>query len=109
MRFDFDQWATLASDDPEKFETKRQAEIDAFISAQRASRQQHLRRLQWRIDRERERCGTPLAACIRLSNMMWGSFAGPNGLAESLNGVPASRKRLPATNGKVLPFRTRKH
>lgn len=104
--FDFDEWFALAQADPSRFEARRREVIDAFIDGQAADRRQRLRRLQWRIDRERERSGSPLGACMRLSNLMWDRFAGDGGLVALLNGATQPRRRSarPGT-AKVLPFR----
>lgn len=106
--FDFDEWSTLAQKDPGRFEARRRAVIDAFIDGQAADRRQRLRRLQWRIDRERERSRSPLAACMRLSNLMWDRFAGEGGLVAVLNGVARDpRPTAPRRTARVLAFRPR--
>jgi len=108
-QIDFDEWAALARSNPEAFEAKRRKTVNDFIASLPESRQAHLRRLQWRIDGVRHRARTPLAACIRLSNMMWESVYGNGGLLEELRkfqGV-ASPSREPhsrATNARVLAF-----
>ena len=61
----------LAKTDPPAFAQRRAAVIEAVIANAPLERQQQLRRLQWRIDMERQRCSNPLQACIRISNMMW--------------------------------------
>lgn len=88
-RFDFDEWSRLARHDPRAFEARRLAMLEAVIESGTPPRRQRLRGLQWRIDRERERCPSPLSACVRLSDMMWRSFAGPGGLSESLRRWPS--------------------
>ena len=72
-------------------------------------RRRRLQRLQWRIDRELDRSGTPLAACIRISRMMWDAVAGEGGLVDSLStlqGSGGARRRPSAT---VLRFPSRHH
>jgi hypothetical protein len=104
--FDFDEWARLAQRDPAGFEARRRELLDAVIAEAPASRRQRLRRLQWRIDRERERCPNPLNACVRLSGWMWRSFAGDGGLAESLNRLrtsPPQRSR-PPRRAQIIAF-----
>lgn len=72
--FDFERWSALAKQDPARFEELRRQEVEAFIkTAPNAAQRQRLERLQWRIDRERERVKNPLSACIRIYNMMWES------------------------------------
>lgn len=104
---DFDEGMRLARTDPAAFEKHRRAVIEAFIGQVPAHRQPRLRGLQWRIDLERERAPNPMAACVRIQEMMWESFAGPGGLAEVFrNGPPAA----PATTrAKVLEFPSRGH
>ena len=71
---DFERWKTLAMEDPAQFEALRAQTIEALIIQAPEGTQMQLRRLQWRIDRVRERAATPLAACVELSRMMWDSF-----------------------------------
>jgi hypothetical protein len=81
---DFDAWAEVARTDPEAFERMRLAAIERCIADAPVQNQERLRRLQWRIDQERRRAGTPLAACIRVSRMMWQSLIGEGGLRDRL-------------------------
>jgi len=87
--FNFDEWKELAESNPEAFEFTRQRMIDSLIDEARAS--DRLRRLQWRIDVERERSATPLSACVRISNMMLNSVYGEGGLAKTLNGSSTTK------------------
>ena len=104
---DFEQWSLLASLDPEEFENRRKALIDAVISKAPERRRQRLRGLQWRVDQVRSRSSNPLAACISLSDMMWESFAGTNGLVETLRGAKEEPERCePAADlPTVVPLR----
>lgn len=85
----FDEWRDLARTDPEAFEARRRAAVAEAIALAPADRRQRLERLQWRIDRERERYRDPLAACARLSCMMWESVHGPGGLVEQIRHLDA--------------------
>ncbi|MEN8170487.1 MAG: DUF3135 domain-containing protein [Pseudomonadota bacterium] len=100
---DFEQWRKLASQDPDGFELMRHDMIEAAIDAASERLQQRLRGLQWRIDQVRRRSPSPMAACISVSNMMWESFAGEDGLAQTLN-----RRSLPerqaSRKADVFPF-----
>lgn len=105
--FDFDYWSKLAANDPERFEALRQSAIDALIASAPEHQQRRLRGLQWRIDRVRERAGNPVSACVRLSEMMWDSVAGDNGLLELVASLTGAGRRPerdlpPAT---IIPFR----
>lgn len=79
---DFDSWAELARTDPDAFEARRLAAIDALIASAPEANRERLRCLQWRIDQERRLARTPMAACIRISRMMWRSVLGENGLQQ---------------------------
>jgi len=108
-QIDFDEWAALASSNPEAFEARRRKIVNDFIASVPESRQPHLRRLQWRIDGVRRRARTPLAACMRLSNMMWESVYGKGGLLEELRkfqGVTPSLSEAHSrpTNARILAF-----
>ena len=87
---DFDTWADLARTDPDAFEQMRLEAIDAFINSVPERNRDRLRRFQWRIDQERRRAKTPLAACIRLSSMMWQSLLGDGGLRDRFASMAAS-------------------
>ena len=79
---DFDTWSELAKTDPGAFEAMRQEAIAAVIESAPEANRERLRRLQWRIDQERRLARTPMAACVRISRMMWRSVLGPHGLNE---------------------------
>lgn len=100
---DFERWRKLASQDPDGFELMRQDMIEAVIEAASERLQQRLRGLQWRIDQVRKRSPSPMAACISVSNMMWESFAGEDGLAQTLNRRGLSEKQE-SRKADVFPF-----
>ena len=107
--FDFDAWAELARKDPEAFERLRADTIEAWLQQAPTHRQQRLRRLQWRIDGAREQADNPMAACIRLSQVMWDSVLGPGGLLENLEalrGHLSARQQPTVTSrrARVLEF-----
>jgi hypothetical protein len=104
---DFDEWAALAAADPAAFEARRAEVIDEFIRQAPACRQQRLRRLQWRIDQARRLSPTPLSACMKLSQMMWDSFAGDGGLNDALNSLHRGEHPPHRSQAAVLPFRAR--
>ena len=82
--FDFEEWSLLASNDPETFEQRRQDCIEKFINRYPDSRQKRLRGLQFRIDMERKRARTPMAACIKLSTMMWDAITKKDGFVSTV-------------------------
>jgi hypothetical protein len=112
---DFDTWSEMARSDPETFELMRQVAIEAAIEGASESNRQRLRCLQWRIDQERRLARTPMAACLRISRMMWRTVLGPGGLNDrfgELQGLFSDRPgALPSeasSGGQVVAFaRTR--
>ncbi len=100
---EFDQWAALAKTDPAAFEAKRAAAVEAAIERLPPERQARMRCLQWKIDRVRDRAANPMAACIKLSEMMWDSLVGPGGLRDTLEQVGQGRFE-PPPRAQVLEF-----
>ncbi len=84
---DFDTWAMMAKERPDDFEVMRQAALEAFFARVPTDHRDRLRRLQWRVDQERRLARTPMAACVRISRMMWRSLLGEGGLRDKLNGL----------------------
>lgn len=105
--FDFEHWSKLAQDDPEAFEALRQSAIAEVIASAPEAQQSRLRGLQWRVEQVRERSKTPLGACLKLSEMMWDTVLGANGLLESLGALEsASQEQMTAReSATVLPFK----
>jgi len=106
---DFDKAVALARQDPEAYEQYRLDAIEALITRASRENQPHLRRLQWRIDQERKRAPNPTAACVKIYQMMWDSFAGSNGFVDIIcNGNYPSRNAsdMPP-KAKVLSFSNR--
>lgn len=105
----FDEWSDLANRDPDSFEDRRRAMLNHFFDQIPEERQQRLRGLQFRIDMERRKAKTPLAACIRISNMMWDSVSGENGLVDTIRllneDVEARRDRPHQGSASILSFR----
>ena len=122
--FNIDEWAALAKTDPEAFAQRRADVIEAIIASAPLDRQQQLRRLQWRIDMERQRCRNPMHACIHLFNKMWDSVYSENGLLNALLMIQNTKtcavgklnlvSKQPAvssgatTSATILPFRRSK-
>lgn len=112
--FDFDEWSALAKSDPVTFEQKRLALIEEFLRELPPHDQKRLRGLQFRIDMERRRARTPMAACLKLSAMMWDSLLGSRGLKNALDSLlatavsgslPPALAAPPVHTADVLPFR----
>ena len=72
--FDFEKMARLAKEDPEALETWLEERVEELIMSSPIEHQHRLRGLQFQIDMERKRASNPLAACIKLSQMMHESF-----------------------------------
>ena len=100
---DFDQFSELAKSDPNAFEAKRAEVIEQMIGRMPAHKQHRMRCLQWKIDQVRMQAGNPMAACIKLSEMMWDSLVGPGGLREVLERVGDGTFE-PPVKASVLAF-----
>ena len=85
QRFDYEEWALLARENPTEFEEMRQREIERMILATPLAIQKRLRGLQWRIDMERRKCPNALSACLRLYTMMWDAVTEDDGFVSALN------------------------
>jgi len=105
-RLDFDEAVALARQDPEAYEQYRLDAVEALITSSSRKNQQHLRRLQWRIDQERKRAPNAAAACVKIYQMMWDSFTGENGFVDIIcNGNYPSRNASDTPpKAKVLLF-----
>ena len=79
---EFDEMVRMAQEDPEALEQLRQEMCEDVITSAPQEYQRKLRGLQFKIDMERRRAKTPMASCIRLSQMMHESFSQ---LREALN------------------------
>jgi hypothetical protein len=113
-RFNFNEWSKLAVDDPEAFENERIRAIEQMLQSLPETKQQRLRGLQWRIDQERRRSKSPMAACIQLSRMMWDTVVGDDGLLDTIQNLDPERmkaRRLEkqGLDAKILPFTRSTH
>ncbi len=111
--FDFDEWCELAQKDPEKFERKRKAVIEDFISSTSHDNEMRLRQLQWRIDMERKRCRNPMESCLKIFDMMWDFVHADRGflyavrmLEQVASGTPPAEDEVRggSVDTVVLPF-----
>ncbi|MGB5539749.1 MAG: DUF3135 domain-containing protein [Gammaproteobacteria bacterium] len=100
--FDFDAWAKLFTDNPQAFEKQRTRAIEQLIRQAPPHKQQRLRCLQWKLDQIRHTAPSPLAASLRMNQLLWDSLAGPDGLLERLQQPLEARRRRQAA--KVIPF-----
>lgn len=103
----FDVLVHMARNDPEGLETLRRSLTEAVIAAASSDNmRRRLQGLQFRVDMERERAGTPLGATIRISEMMCRSLAD---LHRSMV-APESFSRAPdqadvKTDASIVDFR----
>ena len=101
----FEVLVDMARNDPEGLETLRRSLTNAVIAgASSDTTRRRLQGLQFRVDLERRRASTPLAAAIRISEMMCHSLASlhasmvlPAETEEAATAAPA--------NANVVPFR----
>ncbi len=100
---EFDDWAQLAQSDPVAFEAQRARVIEDLILGMPEHKQQRMRCLQWKIDQVRAQCKTPMAACVKLSEMMWDSLVGPGGLKDALERL-STDSPAPLPKARVVKF-----
>ncbi|MBN0985862.1 DUF3135 domain-containing protein [Amphritea pacifica] len=112
---DFDHLSELAQIKPRVLERYLRWQINKLISRAKPEERVRLRQLQFRIDAIRYRSKTPLAACIKISQMMhdefWRLRQALNYTTEEPNNLvvtEASPDRTARSRGKVvvLPPRT---
>jgi hypothetical protein len=103
-RPEFDAWARLAREDPQAFEQQRNELLERAILDAPERLRQRLRGLQWKLDRIRTTSATPLAASIRMQQLLWDSVTGPNGLLtrlRSIENTPTSGKTCRSSSNIV--------
>ncbi|MEZ5506414.1 MAG: DUF3135 domain-containing protein [Gammaproteobacteria bacterium] len=105
---EFDTLREMAQNDPEGLERLRGQPGDQLIRAHRKPTAENWCGLQFRVDMERRRAKSPMAACIAISAMMHDSF---DQLRQALNeaagnaSVMGGSQHDTMTEAKVLPFR----
>ena len=94
----------MARNDPDGLETLRRSLTNAVIATAASERaKRRLQGLQFRVDLERRRAGTPLAATIRISEMMCHSLRDLHAsMVTPFDDQRASNTSHSTTN--VLPF-----
>ncbi|HAG96573.1 MAG: hypothetical protein CMK83_23720 [Pseudomonadales bacterium] len=106
---EFDKLREMAQRDPEQLERLRIELCDRLIQEAPEKYRRKLRGLQFRVDMERRRAKSPMAACIAISGMMHDSFDRlRNTLNEAAGNVTPGYMESTADDGeaaKVLPFR----
>ncbi len=105
---DFDKLLELAEKQPGELERVRIELCERVIAEAPEAYRRKLRGLQFRIDMERRKAKSPMAACIAISGMMHDSF---DRLRHALNqasghtSMSASTLSQETEAAKVLPFR----
>lgn len=106
--FDFDEWVRLAQDDPDAYEDKRKEIIQQVIESTSPEIKRRMQGLQWQIDQIRSTSANPMASCLRISQMMWDSVLGDEGLLkhmEQLNSPDLPQLNKPKTTAKVIKMK----
>mgnify|MGYP001162086407 CR=1 FL=1 len=114
---DFDRLAELARTKPQVLERYLRLKVNQIFARAKPEERLHLQQLQFRIDSVKRRTKTPLAACIKLSQMMHDELWQ---LQQALNrstdpalkaeqntestGLPSSIDNRPHRRGKVVPL-----
>lgn len=91
---DFDELVKLAEENPEELENLRQRLCDELIQSAPQEYRRRLRGIQFQIDMERQKAKSPMAACLKISEMMHDSFSQ---LRDALNEVQEIR----SSNGNI--------
>jgi len=81
---DFDELILMAKSDPEGFELHRKELCEALINDAPEEYQRRLRGIQFQIDMAREKAPSPIASCVKISQMMHESFAKLSGALTEL-------------------------
>ncbi len=84
IEFDFDKWVRLAKEDPDAYENMRLKMIQEVIDNASPEIKHRMQGLQWQIDQIRSTSPNPMASCLRISQMMWDSMLGDNGLLDHM-------------------------
>jgi hypothetical protein len=98
--FDFEDWRRLHASDPGAFEQRRSAALESVISGAPEHLQKRLRGVQFRLDLERSRAGSDLAACLKAHTLMWDSLTR---LREALEQLSVSAKPAQAVSAGAAP------
>lgn len=72
---EFDDLVTLAQQAPDEFDRLRRRFVTGMVDNASPSAQRRLTGLQFQIDMERRRSISPMAACVRVSQMMHHSLS----------------------------------
>lgn len=109
---DFDTLKHMAETDPEGLEELRQKHVTALIDSAPAKLRPRLQGLQFQVDAQRRiHHASPMASCIKISQMMYDSFTQMRYLLNGIVGEELPRVKQPAAAdaqpAKVIQFRGR--
>lgn len=93
-KFDFDEWAKLAKENPEEFDRQRQLAVDGVINSAAPTQRQSLRQTQFLIDSKRAVAKTPLESCLSVTELMWNKVEGDGGFLDCLNALQTGKLPL---------------
>ncbi|MCA6065311.1 DUF3135 domain-containing protein [Thalassolituus marinus] len=100
----FDEMMRLAAEDPASLESIRAQAIESFIGNAPLDLQRRLRGLQFRIDATRTCSSNPMAACLKISQMMHDQL---HHLLDTINGNESPAKPVDHhadADSKIIPF-----
>ncbi len=102
----FEVLVDMARNDPHGLETLRRSLTESVIAAAGSdSTRRRLKGIQFRVDIERQRAATPLAATIRISEMMCRSLANLHAsMVAPIDEHEIIELPLDPDNSNVIPF-----
>jgi len=99
---EFDVLVDMARHDPERLEALRVSLSEDIIrSAPNEKTRKRLKGLQFQVDMERRKARSPMAACIKISEMMCHSL---KDLHRSMVAPEEIESKQTPTNAKILPL-----
>jgi len=90
----------LAKEDPGAYENKRERMIQEVIDSTSPEVRRRMEGLQWQIDQIRSTSANPMQSCLRISQMMWNSVLGDDGLLDHMRQL-TDPEQLPKINKKA--------
>ena len=93
-----------AESDPDLLDEWFDQQVNDLIAGAPEKHRRKLRGLQFKIDMERKKAKTPMAACITISRLMYDSFYELHSTLQ--HGGPISHQK-PARNASVVDLRSR--
>jgi len=85
--FNFDDWAKLATEDPDAYENMRREMIQEMLDKTSPKIKYRMQGLQWQIDQIHSISPNPMASRLKISQMMWDSVLAEDGLLDHLQQI----------------------